>query len=528
MHERGIMKHHRKNKKRVLNVRVLWLAILAFWSFSQRTHALEVSISRYYDTVATEYPAPFSATVSEDSILSFWNWGDGDVTTNRLSTHHGYESTGVYSVLFVAFDTVSMELAFAQTNITVVEASTHYVSPTGSRETPYTSWETATPVIQEAIDAAETLPGTLILVTNGLYDQGNAIDPFDPWNSIPASSRVLLNKPVMLRSVNGPEHTTIEGSLAETNLRCVYLGAGACLSGFTTQHGNVPNHYGGGIFCEAYNVIIDCVIKSNMAESGGGVYGGTLYDCLLQTNRAVGYAGGGAYESTLYRCRLIDNTASIGGAAFCSTLYDCYGHGNSAGYWGGPLLIQLSTYDCSIFFSETQEPHGCDYHLSSFSPCINRGDNSQVIGAVDLDGHARIQGGIVDMGAFEYAWDAAQIPTDWLSSYGLNTNGSADQADTDGDGFSNRQEWRAGTDPTNATSFLYLLAANEVGSSVSSNGGFIVRWASRQGISYKLLRCYSLNKPLAVIASNIVGQATQTTYTDLTISNTVFYRVAVE
>ncbi|MDD2238216.1 MAG: hypothetical protein PHG65_13510, partial [Kiritimatiellae bacterium] len=286
--------------------------------------ALEVSVFRLYDTVATGYPASFAATVSEEGTLSFWNWGDGDVTTNKLSTHHGYESPGTYPILFVAVNFANLTMASAQTTITVVEGTTHYVSQTGSRMPPYASWETATPIIQEAVDAAGDLPGTLILVNNGTYDQNNMCNPLDPWNSVPAFSRVLLNKPVMLLSVNGPEVTIIEGGLDETNLRCVYLSTGACISGFTIRYGNIPQHCGGGMFCEAHNVISNCVIKSNTSESGGGVCGGTLYDCLLQTNRAVGYAGGGACGSALYFCTLLDNQAGIGGAAHSSSLYDCY------------------------------------------------------------------------------------------------------------------------------------------------------------------------------------------------------------
>ena len=44
-----------------------------------------------------------------------------------------------------------------------------------------------------------------------------------------------------------------------------------------------------------------------------------------------------------------------------------------------------------------------DYHLTSTSPAINNGNNSVVqTGWVDLDGHARVYGGNVDIGAYEF------------------------------------------------------------------------------------------------------------------------------
>jgi hypothetical protein len=44
-----------------------------------------------------------------------------------------------------------------------------------------------------------------------------------------------------------------------------------------------------------------------------------------------------------------------------------------------------------------------DLHLQSTSPCINAGLNAYAPGPVDLDGNPRIVGGIVDMGAYEWA-----------------------------------------------------------------------------------------------------------------------------
>ena len=51
----------------------------------------------------------------------------------------------------------------------------------------------------------------------------------------------------------------------------------------------------------------------------------------------------------------------------------------------------------------------------------------------------------------------------WLQQYGLPTDGPADSLDLDSDRFTNFQEWRAGTDPTNALSALRLLVRRLIG-----------------------------------------------------------------
>jgi len=49
------------------------------------------------------------------------------------------------------------------------------------------------------------------------------------------TNRVAINKPIIVRSVNGPEVTTIEGNgpVGDTAVRCAYVGTNATLSGFT-------------------------------------------------------------------------------------------------------------------------------------------------------------------------------------------------------------------------------------------------------------------------------------------------------
>jgi len=91
---------------------------------------------------------------------------------------------------------------------------------------PVFEWATAATTIQEAIGAG-TLPGRLVLVTNGVYQSGSV-----RTNGL---NRVALTDPVVVRSVNGPEATVIEG--ATNQVRCAFVGSGSVLSGFTLMKG---------------------------------------------------------------------------------------------------------------------------------------------------------------------------------------------------------------------------------------------------------------------------------------------------
>src|SRR5215831_88755 len=103
------------------------------------------------------------------------------------------------------------------------DAATFYVSPTGGQTAPYTNWATAARVIQTAVDAATD--GDEIVVTNGAYSTGGR-----PAGTNVTPNRVAVDKAVILRSVNGPQFTAIDG---QKSVRCVSLATNAMLSGFT-------------------------------------------------------------------------------------------------------------------------------------------------------------------------------------------------------------------------------------------------------------------------------------------------------
>lgn len=171
-------------------------------------------------------------------------------------------------------------------------AATRYVNPDNANPVwPHASWASAALTIQEAVDAAAD--GETILVTNGVYQTGARAVFNDGGN------RVAVTNAVHLLSVNGPAVTFIDGGNSN---RCVYLGSGAQISGFTLTNGNGFAQEGGGVYSEYGGAIIsNCLLVANVANWGGGAYRGRLIDCTLAGNSAS-EEGGGCFLSDLKHC----------------------------------------------------------------------------------------------------------------------------------------------------------------------------------------------------------------------------------
>ena len=303
-----------------------------------------------------------------------------------------------------------------------------------------------------------------------------------------------------------------------------------------------------------------CVLSNNVAgESGGGAFAGlyyvTLENCLVIGNSASN-EGGGVWAGYIYNCALISNTASNGGGeAYCSG-YNCTVTGNSATNGGGDYGSAMNNSILYFnqggnYFSNSFGPNFCcttplpqngsgntqlaplfvnaataDVRLQSSSPCINAGHDAYAPVATDLDGNPRIQGGTVDIGAYEFQTPGSMLSYAWAQQYGLATDGSADTLDSDGDGMNNFGEWRSDTNPTNALSVLQLSPPVFT----NSPDGIVVTWQSVANVTYYLQRSSNLSGTFTTLQSDIVGQAGTTSYTDTTATTggPYFYRVGVQ
>src|SRR5439155_21695719 len=154
---------------------------------------------------------------------------------------------------------------------------------------------------------------------------------------------------------------------------------------FTSGSGN-----GGGASSAILN---GCVLFQNLAgASGGGADSSTLNGCALTGNQASG-SGGGANASTLNNCTLTGNAADSGGGATSCALNNCILYYNSApsgpNYSGSTL-----NYCCTVPLpgsgdgNTTAEPRLTDSaHISANSPCRGTGSTNYSSG-VDIDGQA--------------------------------------------------------------------------------------------------------------------------------------------
>jgi hypothetical protein len=350
---------------------------------------------------------------------------------------------------------------------------TRYVSQNSVNPAPpYTNWDTAAHIIQVAVDAANA--GDEIVVSNGVYTTGGRSVGISAL-----ANRVVLDKPLAVRSLNGPDATIIQGyqvpgtTNGDAATRCVYMTSNTILSGFTLTKGATlqlpPGGFGpdsdlsgGGVYCDLWgsSVVKGCKLVGNSASQwGGGAFYCGLDNCLVVSNSSANYAGG-AGLSSLTNCTVAFNSAFSGGGV-AGSFFNCIvyynqaasGHAWEQNYLGDKGIELLSSCttplpglwpnigSAPLFV----DPVNGDFHLQPTSPCVNAGNNRLAAGDNDLDGNPRIVGETVDIGAYESQQPLSLISQAWLQQYGLATDGSDDFVDTDGDGMNSWQEWVCGS-----------------------------------------------------------------------------------
>jgi len=96
--------------------------------------------------------------------------------------------------------------------------------------------------------------------------------------------------------------------------------------------------------------------------------------------------------------------------------------------------------------------------------------------------------------------DGDGLPDDWEQQYFGSPTGATASADSDGDGFSNLQEFLAGTDPTNASSALRITAITPQATN------YVVSFTSATNKLYQLERSNDLtSNSWTVVTNNVTG-----------------------
>jgi hypothetical protein len=344
-------------------------------------------------SVVTAGQGPFGYTWSKDGVAPLPGPHFSDSGTGTLVVHDlGPDDAGTYQVV--------ISNSFGVATSQVAQIVIHAVD-TGSSNAllPFFSWATAATTIQDAINAAS--PGDIVLVTNGVYSTGGKVI------SGSFTNRVVLDKPLVVMSVNGFSNTIIEGAWdpAATNgtlaVRCAWLTNGALLNGFTLRNGatqarsgsiGAPLETGGGAWCAGSNAVVACcVMTNNRAIYGGGMGSGTLNNCFLIANTA-NEAGGGAYLANVNNCTIVQNStvALFAGAG----VYDCVTRNTiiSDNYYGFPYIQGYDNYRANALIGTSYMLYCCTdplksgsgnidvgslfvdlYHISTFSPCRGAG-----------------------------------------------------------------------------------------------------------------------------------------------------------
>lgn len=418
------------------------------------TGAITAILSADYTNAAPGGGIAFAAAVTGRATGCVWQWDDGMTSANVFNTSHAFQTVGVHTATFTAWNygsTNSVEFT-----IYVAPAATHYVSLAGGHIPPFTNWSSAATNIQAAIDVA--FPADNVLVASGVYSYGDAF-------AAGAPNRVSLGKALTVASVGGPGETILLADYGSGG-RGAFVGSGTLLAGFTITNGSA-----GGVWCETGGGVSNCIIVGNYSYSaGGGVCGGTLWRCTIGHNTVwmdeANPLGGGVLDAVLYDCLVVSNTAAggyyfndeyyplpgFGGGVYGGTLVNCTVVGNDvvgndavAGYDGlGSGTYASTLTNCIVYgnIGATNDVEGgsasysClpalsvpgvgnitnnpaflspatgNYTPAYYSPCINVGTNADwMIGGVDLAGLPRIVNSIVDMGAYEYQGGGSPVIT---------------------------------------------------------------------------------------------------------------------
>lgn len=227
-------------------------------AFTNRSKAPEAA----FTADLTSGPAPLTVEFIDASTLAptawYWDFGDGNTSTDRFPTHT-YTGAGKYNVTLRVENEYGNSTLEKTEWISVTGSSLLYVDDDGSAD--FTS-------IQAAVDAAS--PGATIIVRNGTYNEN-----------------VDVGRAVSILSESGPEYTEVSAVNPKDSV--FYVTADAVnISGFSVSGGSElvsSSSYGtAGIWLYG---VKDCNISGNkLSDNFVGLYVIDTENCTLENNSA--------------------------------------------------------------------------------------------------------------------------------------------------------------------------------------------------------------------------------------------------
>ncbi|MBC8526829.1 MAG: right-handed parallel beta-helix repeat-containing protein, partial [Candidatus Cloacimonetes bacterium] len=291
-----------------------------------------------------------------DSIVDwYWNFGDGETSTEQNPTHI-YEIQGKKTVSL----TVTDEFGFTTTKIKVdyIDVSTGggyviYVNPDGSGD--YTN-------LHDGIEAV--YDGDTLLVADAIYiGYENKNISFD-------------GKSVIVVSENGAENCIIDCEDTGFAFILEHNDSLAAINGFTIRNTHTYGN-GGAINCDNASAKIEnCIFENCITDqSGGAVFGSSNSNLIISNCQFINcnaLTGGGIHvsnynEFVLENCTFDDNSADFAaGIKIISTLssivQNCNFNDGIAIYDGGAIYMtdcdSISLKDCEITNNSAQDGVG--------------------------------------------------------------------------------------------------------------------------------------------------------------------------
>ena len=187
----------------------------------------------------------------------------------------------------------------------------------------------------------------------------------------------------------------------QANAAAVFAGAGSTVTiANSVFSGNVGNQ-GAGVFANNDGSSVtgrNCTFVGNRANFGGAIY-----------------AAGAVY---LYNSILWHNDSGSGFDQYSGNVFPTYSHIEQNSF-GTPDIDPLFAQVINAAAAPTTAG---DFHLTICSTMVNAGTNSQINGFTsDRDGNARVFGGLVDLGAYEFQQTVLRITNQPISATGAFT-----------------------------------------------------------------------------------------------------------